>query len=80
MEEKGIELRIGDRIRLRRDVAKSTNLYHMKHRKVNWLTRQGSVVRIGLWTDTIFVKWDDRRSIDAWPMAAIEKCKVIEHV
>jgi hypothetical protein len=69
-----MKLRRGDRVRLVADLAeqmmKSTN---DKRCKVNWRARRGVVIRASSVTDTATIKWDDRATIDCWPMRAVEK-------
>jgi hypothetical protein len=66
-------LQVGDRVRLKRDIAKYANLYPKRHKHVNWMDRTGCVVRVGLFNGTTFVKWDDRQSVDSWPTTALER-------
>ena len=67
-----MKVRRGDRVRLVAGLAEQMMKSH-KRWKVNWLMRRGIVVRVSVPTDTATFKWDDRASIDAWPMRALEK-------
>jgi hypothetical protein len=64
----------GDRVRLVASLAERMMKSPKDKRfKVNWLARRGIVVRVSAPTETATIKWDDRESIDAWPMRALEK-------
>jgi hypothetical protein len=69
-----MKVRRGDRVRLVANLAEQM----MKPRddkrlKVNWFARRGVVIRVSAPTDTAIVKWDDRTTLDFWPMRALER-------
>jgi len=67
-------MEIGDRVKLTDRMAKCTNrgFAGMRRRHpVDWTLRRGTV-----WsgkTESVSVKWDDRRTLDQWPVKALEK-------
>jgi hypothetical protein len=67
----------GDRIRLVPNIAGNLMKKHAKDKrlKVNWLTRRGVIIRVSAPTDIATVKWDDRTTLDFWPMRALEKAR-----
>jgi hypothetical protein len=60
----------GDRVKLRDELAQvfTRNTRGDKH-KLDWTKRRGEVVSVGRTSATI--KWDDRKSLDHWPPAAL---------
>jgi hypothetical protein len=44
----------------------------------SWFTRKGTVVRQSK-VNFVYVKWDDRKSIDHWPPEALEKIDADSH-
>lgn len=71
---------IGDRVRLRRDLAEHYSLDRFGHRKkADWAKRTGSVLALSKPSNAnpdVTVKWDDRNALDHWPPRALE---VIRH-
>lgn len=68
----------GDKVRLTPTFAKTMMGYRKQVRYGNrqpfdWRTRRGEVAWINSRRDTIGVKWDGRKSIDALPPAALER-------
>ena len=61
----------GDRVKMTEALAKTFKA-NSKCR-TDWLTRRGRVVHVSKPTNTIVVKWDDRRTLDHWPTRALEK-------
>jgi hypothetical protein len=68
---------VGDRVKLRRSLAEqfSKNTRGM-YRKVNWINRIGHIVEIGrpenaISSQHVGVRWDDRRTLDHWPLKAL---------
>jgi hypothetical protein len=41
--------------------------------KSDWRKRRGVVISISRATDTVTVLWDDRASVDHWPIRALQK-------
>jgi hypothetical protein len=69
-----MKVRRGDRVRLVASLAERMMKSPKDKRfKVDWVARRGIVVRVSAPTDTATIKWDDRVTIDAWPMRALEK-------
>jgi ribosomal protein L28 len=65
-----------DRVRLQKGIAAVLTKKAFKannHKRVDWRTREGTIVRVSITADSIGVLWDDRASIDQWPTAALEK-------
>jgi hypothetical protein len=58
----------GDRVRLRESVAETFSASSRVH--VDWSKRRGAVASIS--RTGVNVKWDDRRTLDQWPHAALE--------
>jgi hypothetical protein len=69
-----MEVRRGDRVRLVANVAESLMERRARNKyKINWLKRRGVVIRVSAPTNSATVKWDDRATIDLWPMRALER-------
>jgi hypothetical protein len=71
-----MQLARDDRVRLHRHIAEG--LMRGKHpgkqyRKVNWVGRQGTVLRVSKVARSVMVQWDGRASVDLWPPEALEK-------
>ena len=54
----------GDRVRLKMEVARTMKIKHQ--------TRVGTIVRVSKFTESVTILWDDRASVDQWPLRAIE--------
>lgn len=63
--------RPGDRIRMKIHYAAHQN--STRHHSVDWAKREGIVIRVGKYNNQTKVLWDDRKSPDHWPTAALEK-------
>jgi hypothetical protein len=61
----------GDRVRLRENVAKTLMRRRASggHGRLDWTKRTGAVASVG--STYVNVKWDDRRSLDQWPLVAL---------
>ena len=68
-----MKMQPGDRVRLTPNTAMQMMGKNPKDRRftVNWLARRGIVIRVSAPTDCVTVKWDDRATIDHWPMRAL---------
>jgi hypothetical protein len=44
-------------------------------RSVKWKQRRGTVVRVSRPTQCVCIKWDDRVTLDFWPLKAVELVK-----
>ena len=67
-------MEIGDRVKLTDRMAKCTNRGFSKMRRrapVDWTQRRGVVWSGGV--ESVSVKWDDRVTLDQWPVRALEK-------
>jgi hypothetical protein len=63
-------MQTGDRVRLREKLARTfTRNTRGGNHKLDWTKRTGEVVSVGRTSATI--KWDDRKSLDHWPPAAL---------
>ena len=62
-------IHLGDRVRLREGLAKSI----MRDKKnADWLNRRGVVGKMPIIPgNSVTIKWDDRRTLDPWPQAAL---------
>lgn len=67
-----MKVRRGDRVRLVADIAKRM-MDKKDKRRVNWLTRRGVVIRVSMVSNSATIKWDDRATVDFWPVRALEK-------
>ena len=74
-----------DRVKLALDMAKGMMRERARRRRrggvskqVDWMTREGTVVRVSMVTDAISVVWDDRASVDQWPARALIKLARID--
>src|SRR3954471_11586571 len=45
--------------------------YGQKNGPIDWHKRRGIVVRVSVETDNVYIQWDDRKSLDCWPLKAI---------
>jgi hypothetical protein len=64
-----------DRVRLHPQLAErlmKRELWKCRKR-IDWLARRGTVMRVPRFSDNIGVQWDDRASCDHWPARALEK-------
>ena len=69
-----MNLLIGDRVRLTDRAAQSANngFYGMRRSNpIDWRRREGTIFRGN--SAIVQVKWDDRTSLDQWPVQALEK-------
>jgi hypothetical protein len=41
--------------------------------KIDWKKRRGTVISIARVMHNVTVLWDDRTSVDQWPIRAVEK-------
>jgi len=65
---------MGDRVKLTDKVAKASNRGNCpipRRHVLDWTQRRGTVHSANL--TQVSVKWDDRRSLDQWPIKALEK-------
>jgi hypothetical protein len=44
-----------------------------KCKRIDWLERRGTIMRVPRYSDNIAVRWDDRNTLDNWPARALEK-------
>jgi len=69
----------GDRVRLTPIVAEQLIKEKEKTHgnrgglKSDWLKRRGVVISVSRATNAIAVLWDDRASVDYWPIRALQK-------
>ena len=69
-DNEGVNFVRGDRVRLTPKLA-ATRITKCNH-QVDWHTRQGTVQAYSKSTDRVIVRWDDRRTLDDWPLRALE--------
>jgi hypothetical protein len=64
-----------DRVRLMPQLAERLMARDLwkKSGRIDWLSRRGTVLSVPRFGDDIGVQWDDRASLDRWPMRALEK-------
>jgi hypothetical protein len=68
----------GDRVKLKESVAKTFMKPSSPHKR-NWVARKGTVVRYAHVTGDVSILWDDRKSWDMWPSAAVEMLDANSH-
>ena len=69
-----MKVRRGDRVRLVASLAERMMKSRTDKRfTVDWLARRGVIIRVSSRRDSATVKWDDRATIDHWPMRALER-------
>jgi|tagenome__1003787_1003787.scaffolds.fasta_scaffold17339131_2 hypothetical protein len=73
-----IEIERGDRVKLAHHVAKQIMDAYRRPHKTNWYTRRGTVTSISKVTDNLTVQWDDRTTVDHWPIRALERIPINE--
>ena len=68
-----MKMQPGDRVRLSPNTAMQMMGKNPKDGRftVNWLARRGRIIRVSASTSNVTVKWDDRATIDHWPMRAL---------
>jgi hypothetical protein len=66
----------GDRVKLTPKVAASTmkgmNSGMKRPTRVNWHKRRGTIASVS--RTAVGIKWDDIKSLDYWPVKALEGC------
>jgi hypothetical protein len=69
-----MKVRRADRVRLVANIADHPieNRANDKRSRVYWLTRRWIVIRVSAPPNSATVKWDDRATINHWPMRALE--------
>jgi ribosomal protein L21E len=68
MVNEDIKFRIGDHVKLRRIPTS-----RQSKSKANWKNRTGTVIHVGLYNQSVSVRWEGRMSVDQWPVTALRK-------
>jgi hypothetical protein len=66
--EEETRLRIGDRVKLKK-IPRS----QQSKSKADWINRIGTIVQIGKVNQSAVIRWEDRRTLDHWPLTALRK-------
>jgi hypothetical protein len=67
------EIQTGDRVRLKIRYSGNMNMNRRSYKGVDWSRRKGTVVKIGVFNQSATILWDGRKSVDQWPIGALEK-------
>jgi hypothetical protein len=66
---------IGTRVALTKRFAKILEK-NSRGKPVDWLNRQGTVVRVQRFSNIVYVKWDQRTSLDVLSIKVIRKVEM----
>jgi len=69
-------MQVGDRVKLANRIAHRVNRQN-KHTAVDWTKCEGTIARVSLFSEDIAVQWDNRRTLDHWPVRALVLVKAL---
>jgi hypothetical protein len=66
-------LKKGDTVKLTTKAARAVCSATARTRGVEWATRRGVVAGCTRFSRSVLIRWEGRKSMDIWPVEAVEK-------
>ena len=63
----------GDTVKLTKKAVQAVRSATARTRGVEWATRRGVVASCTKFSRSVLIRWEGRKSIDIWPVEAVEK-------